>query len=54
MRTEIVIDNKIVLEVNLFKYLGNMMSYEGELDTDNKLTLWRRNYFFFNFSTPCI
>ena len=22
--------------------------------TGHALTLWRRNYFFFNFSTPCI
>jgi len=37
VRTEIVIDNKIIEKVNLFNYLGNMMSYEGELDIDNKL-----------------
>ena len=37
MRTEIVIDNKIIEQANLFKYLGNMISYEGELDIDNKL-----------------
>jgi len=37
VRTKIVIDNKIVGEVNLFSYLGNMISYEGELDIDNKL-----------------
>ena len=35
--TKIVIDNKIIEQVNLFNYLGNMISYEGELDTDNKL-----------------
>ena len=40
MRTKIVIDNKIVEQVNLFNYLGNIISYEGELDIDNKL-----NYF---------
>ena len=39
MRTEIVIDNKIIERANLFNYsyLGNMKSYEGELDIDNKL-----------------
>ena len=37
VRTEIVTDNKIIEQVNLFKYLGNMISYEGELDIDNKL-----------------
>jgi hypothetical protein len=37
VRTKIVIDNKIIEEVNLFSCLGNMVSYEGELDIDNKL-----------------
>ena len=37
MRTEIVIDNKIIEQVNLFNCLRNMISYEGELDIDNKL-----------------
>ena len=37
MRTKIVIDNKIVEKVNLFNYLGNVISYEGELDIDNRL-----------------
>ena len=32
MRTKIVIDNKIIEQVNLFNYLGNMIPYEGELD----------------------
>ena len=45
VRTKIVIDNKIIEKVNLFDYLGNIISYEGELDIDNKLTLivlmWR-------------
>ena len=36
-RTKIVIDSKIIEQVNLFNYLGNMMSYEGELDIYNKL-----------------
>jgi len=37
VRTKIVIDNKIIEQVNLFNYLGNMIFYEGELDSDNKL-----------------
>jgi len=37
VRSKIVINNKIIEQVNLFKYLGNMISYEGELDIDNKL-----------------
>jgi len=37
VRTEIVIDNKIIGQVNSFNYLGNMVSYEKELDIDNKL-----------------
>ena len=36
MRNKIVIDNKIIEQVNLFNYLGNMISYEGELDIGNK------------------
>ena len=41
VRTKIVIDNKIIEQVKLFNYLGNVSSYEGELDIDNKLTLQR-------------
>ena len=37
VRTKIVIDNKIIEQVNLFNYLGNMISYEKELDIDKKL-----------------
>ena len=37
MRTEIVIDKQIYLIYNFVNYLGNMISYEGELDIDNKL-----------------
>jgi hypothetical protein len=31
VRTEIVIDNKIIAQVNSFNYLGNNISYEKEL-----------------------
>ena len=30
-------NNKIIEQVNLFNYLGNMISYEGELDIYGKL-----------------
>ena len=36
VRTKIVIDDKIIEQLNLFDCLGNMISYEGELDIDNK------------------
>jgi len=36
-RTKIVIDNKIIEQVNSFNYLGNMIPYEKELDIDNEL-----------------
>ena len=36
VRIEIVIDNKIIEQVNLFNYLRNIF-YEGDLDVDNKL-----------------
>ena len=38
VRIKIEIDNKIIEKVNLFNYLGYVISYEGELDIDNKLT----------------
>ena len=36
VRTKIVID-KIMEQVKLFNYLGNLISYEKELDIDSKL-----------------
>ena len=36
MRIKIVIDNKIIEQVILFNCLGNVISYEGELDIDNE------------------
>jgi hypothetical protein len=36
VRSKIVIDSRIIEEVNLFNYLGNM-SYERQLDIENKL-----------------
>jgi len=36
---KIVIDNKIIEQVNLFNYLVNI-SYERELDIDNKLNIF--------------
>ena len=43
VRTKIVIDNKIMGQVYLFNYLGNMISCEGELDIDNKLSNFLKN-----------
>jgi len=46
VRTKIVIDNKIIEEVNLFNYLEIMISYEGESDIDNKLNnFWKLQVF---------
>jgi hypothetical protein len=40
VRTKIVIDNKIEERVKSFNYLGNVISYERELDIDNKLNYY--------------
>ena len=40
VRTKIVIDNKVTEQVNMFNYLGNKISYEKELDIDNKLHIY--------------
>ena len=40
VRTEIVMDNRIIEQVKLFNCLGNVISYGKELDIDNKF----RNY----------
>ena len=37
MFCKMVVDNKNIEQVNLFNYLGNMISYEGEVDIDSKL-----------------
>jgi hypothetical protein len=37
VKTKIVIDNKIREQVKLFNYFGNMISFEKEVDIDNKL-----------------
>ena len=37
IRPKMEIDNKIIEEVNFFNYLGNIISYEKELDIENKL-----------------
>ena len=37
VRTKIVIDNKIIEQVNMFNCLGNIIPYGKELDIDNKL-----------------
>jgi hypothetical protein len=35
-RSKILIDNKIIEEVNSFTYSGNVISYENAIDIDNK------------------
>ena len=37
VRSKIVIDNKIIEQVNCFNYVGNLISYENEVDNYNKL-----------------
>jgi len=37
VRTKILIDNKIIEQVNSFNYLGNVIFYEKELDIDKKV-----------------
>jgi hypothetical protein len=37
-RSKIVINNKIIEQVNTFNYLGNLVSYEKEKDIGNKIT----------------
>ena len=47
VRTKTVIDNKIIEQINSFHYLGNMISYERELDIDNELHNYFKNYRYF-------
>ena len=44
---KILVDNKTIEQVNLFNYLGNMTSYEGELNIDNKFKKKIENYRYF-------
>jgi hypothetical protein len=37
IRSKTVADNKITEQVNSFQYLGNLISYENEMDICNKL-----------------
>jgi hypothetical protein len=37
VRSIIVTDNRIIEQINSFNCLGNLMSYENELDIDSKL-----------------
>jgi hypothetical protein len=37
IRSKVVIDNKIIEQVNSFNYLGNLISCEKEMDIYNKL-----------------
>ena len=38
VRTEIVIDNKIIEQVSSFNYLGNMISYEKKIGHWQQIT----------------
>ena len=38
VRAKILIENKIIEQVNLLKSLRNMIPYEGELDIENQLS----------------
>jgi hypothetical protein len=37
LSSKAVIDNKIIEQVNSFNYLRNLIYYENEMGTDNKL-----------------
>lgn len=37
IRSRIVVSSKIIEKVNCYNYLGNFISYENEMDVDNKL-----------------
>jgi hypothetical protein len=37
VRCKIETENKIMEQVNSFNYLGNLMSYEKEMDINNKM-----------------
>jgi hypothetical protein len=37
IRSKNLINNKTIEQVNSFNFLGNLISYENEMDTDNKL-----------------
>ena len=52
VRTKIVMDNKIIEQINLFNCLGNVISYEGELDIDNKLNNFLKITCIFNLFAP--
>jgi hypothetical protein len=41
-RSKIVIDNRIIEQVNSFNYLGNLIYYVNETDIDNKLNNYLR------------
>jgi hypothetical protein len=42
IRSKIVIGNKTIEQVNSCNYLGNLISYENEMDIDNKLNNYLR------------
>jgi hypothetical protein len=42
IRIKTAIDNKIIEQVNSFNYLASLISYENEMDIDNKLNNYLR------------
>jgi len=38
IRIKLLTNNKIIEQVNSFNYLGNLISYEKEVDIDTKLS----------------
>jgi hypothetical protein len=47
VRTKTVIDNKTIEQVKSFNYLGNVISYERELDIEKSIKQSFENYCYF-------
>jgi hypothetical protein len=43
IRSKIVIDNKIIEQVNSFKFWGNFIPYDKKMDIDNKLNNYKKS-----------
>ena len=42
VRSEVVINRNIIEQVNMFRYLGNEISYQGEVDVSSKIAKFFR------------
>jgi hypothetical protein len=40
LEVKLLTNNKIIEQVNSFNYLGNLISYEKEMDADTKLNIF--------------